>query len=107
MQIGVCQIAQSFGYDKISDAQVYEEEINSGILADELGYDLVSMVEHHFEDYALCPDNFVYLAHLAAKTRRIKLMNVHRGAIVKRYTTITSITSFPICRFCFAIDGFG
>ena len=79
MQIGLAQIAQSFGYDKITDAQVYEEELNSGILADELGYDLVSMVEHHFEDYALCPDNFVYLAHLAAKTRRIKLMT---GAVI-------------------------
>ncbi len=79
MQIGVCQIAQSFGYDNITDAQVFEEEISSGILADELGYDLVSMVEHHFEDYALCPDNFVYLAHLAAKTRRIKLMT---GAVI-------------------------
>ncbi len=84
MQIGICQIAQSFGYDAITDAQVYEEEIKSGVLADELGYDLVSMVEHHFEDYALCPDNFVYLAHLAAKTRRIKLMT---GAVIVPWNT--------------------
>ena len=79
MQLGICQIAQSFGYDNITDAQVYDEELKSAILADELGYDSVSMVEHHFEDYALCPDNFVYLAHLAAKTKRIKLMT---GAVI-------------------------
>ena len=60
IQIGLVQIAQSFGYEGISDAQVYEEEIASALLAEELGYDLVSMVEHHFEDYALCPGNFVY-----------------------------------------------
>jgi len=79
MQIGIVQIAQSYGYDGITDAQVYDEEIRSGILADDLGFDQISMVEHHFEDYALCPDNFVYLAHLAAKTKRIKLMT---GAVI-------------------------
>jgi len=85
MQLGIVQIAQSFGFDNITDGQVYDEELRSGILADELGYDLVSMVEHHFEDYALCPDNFVYLAHLAAKTRRIKLMMGDHFADVKGY----------------------
>ena len=41
------------------------------VRVDELGYDRVSTVEHHFEDYALCPDNFVHLAHVAATTWRI------------------------------------
>lgn len=84
MQIGIVQIAQSYGYDNITDAQVYDEEIRSAILADELGFDQISMVEHHFEDYALCPDNFVYLAHLAARTRRIKLMT---GAVIVPWNT--------------------
>ncbi|MGD9600518.1 MAG: LLM class flavin-dependent oxidoreductase [Gammaproteobacteria bacterium] len=84
MQIGIVQIAQSYGYENVSDAQVYDEEIRSAILADELGYDQISMVEHHFEDYAFCPDNFVYLAHLAAVTRRIKLMT---GAVIVPWNT--------------------
>ncbi len=84
MQIGICQIAQSYGYDNISDPQVFDEEIRAAILADELGYDLVSMVEHHFEDYAFCPDNFVYLSHIAAKTKRIKLMT---GAVIVPWNT--------------------
>lgn len=84
IQIGLCQIAQSFGYDDISDTQVYDEEISSALLAEELGFDVVSMVEHHFEDYALCPDNFVYLAHLAAQTSRIKLMT---GAVIVPWHT--------------------
>src|SRR3546814_11965207 len=31
------------------------------------------LVEHHFEDYSFCPDNFVVLANLAARTERIGL----------------------------------
>lgn len=42
------------------------------------------MVEHHFENYAACPDNFVYLAHVAAKTTRIKLMT---GAVIVPWNT--------------------
>ncbi len=84
IQIGICQIAQSYGYDNITDEQMYDEELRSAVLADELGYDLVSMVEHHFEDYAACPDNFVYLAHLAAKTSQIKLMT---GAVIVPWNT--------------------
>jgi len=41
--------------------------------ADELGFDKVWAVEHHFTDYAACPDNFTYLAMVAGCTERIKL----------------------------------
>jgi len=84
IQVGLCQIAQTFGYDNISDSEMYDEEIASAVLAEEVGFDIVSMVEHHFEDYAACPDNFVYLAHLAAKTSRIKLMT---GAVIVPWNT--------------------
>ena len=73
MEIGMVQVMQSWGYDGLTDAQVYEEETKLAIYADELGYDHVWTVEHHFEDYSMCPDNFVYLANLAAKTKRIGL----------------------------------
>jgi alkanesulfonate monooxygenase SsuD/methylene tetrahydromethanopterin reductase-like flavin-dependent oxidoreductase (luciferase family) len=79
MEIGMVQVMQSFGYDDITDAQVYDEEIKLAVLADELGYDHVWVVEHHFEDYSFCPDNFVYLAHLAARTKRIGLAT---GAVI-------------------------
>jgi alkanesulfonate monooxygenase SsuD/methylene tetrahydromethanopterin reductase-like flavin-dependent oxidoreductase (luciferase family) len=73
MEVGIVQIMQSWGYEGITDAEVYEQETRLAILADELGYDHVWTVEHHFEDYSFCPDNFVYLANLAAKTKRIGL----------------------------------
>lgn len=78
MEIGIVQIMQSFGYD-LSDAEVYDQELRIAMLGDELGYDHVWVVEHHFEDYSLCPDNFVYLAHLAARTKRIRLAT---GAVI-------------------------
>ncbi|MGE0486948.1 MAG: LLM class flavin-dependent oxidoreductase [Gammaproteobacteria bacterium] len=79
MNIGIEQVMQSWGWTGISDEQVYDEEIQIALMADELGYDDVWVVEHHFEDYSFCPDNFVYLAHLAGRTKRIKLAT---GAVI-------------------------
>lgn len=74
MQIGVQQVFQSYGYEPpVSDAEVYEDEIALALLADELGFDSVWPVEHHFTDYAFCPDNVVYLAYLAGRTTQISL----------------------------------
>jgi alkanesulfonate monooxygenase SsuD/methylene tetrahydromethanopterin reductase-like flavin-dependent oxidoreductase (luciferase family) len=80
MQIGVQMIFQSWGYPKdITDGQVVDEEIKLGLLAEELGFDALWPVEHHFEDYAFCPDNVEFLAYLAARTTRIKLAT---GAVI-------------------------
>ena len=79
MQIGMEQVFQSWGYDNITDGQVYDEELKLALMADQLGLDEVWVVEHHFEDYSFCPDNFVYLAHLAALTKHIKLAT---GAVI-------------------------
>lgn len=57
----------------LTDEQMYHGELDLGVLADRLGYDAVWVVEHHFSDYSLCPDNLVMLAHLAGRTSRIKL----------------------------------
>ena len=49
MEFGVQMIFQSFGYGpEMTDAKVYDEEIRLAILADELGYDHLWPVEHHF-----------------------------------------------------------
>lgn len=44
------------------------------VRADELGYDYAWVAEHHFSnEYGIMPDVFVYAAHLAALTKRIKI----------------------------------
>jgi len=70
---------QSWGYDEMSDSEVYDEELKLAVAADKQGYDSVWVVEHHFEDYSFCPDNFVYLAHLAGRTEKIRLAT---GAVI-------------------------
>ena len=79
MEVGMIQVIQSWGFEGMSDAQVYEEELKLAINAEELGFDHIWVVEHHFTDYSFCPDNFVYLAYLAAQTERIGLAT---GAVI-------------------------
>ncbi len=57
----------------LSDEQMYQGEIRLAELADRLGFDSLWAVEHHFDDYAMCPDNVVLLAHLAARTQHVRL----------------------------------
>lgn len=74
MKVGVQMVFQSYGYDSsVTDGQVVAEEVQLGVLADELGFDALWPVEHHFEDYSFCPDNTLFLANMAARTTRIGL----------------------------------
>ena len=80
MDFGVQMVFQSYGYDdSMTDHQVYQEEIELALLAEELGFDKLWPVEHHFYDYSFCPDNTVFLANMAARTKRIGLAT---GAVI-------------------------
>jgi alkanesulfonate monooxygenase SsuD/methylene tetrahydromethanopterin reductase-like flavin-dependent oxidoreductase (luciferase family) len=74
MHVGMQMVFQSWGYgEDVTDGVVIEQEIRLGELADELGFHALWPVEHHFRDYSFCPDNTVFLAHMAARTKRILL----------------------------------
>jgi alkanesulfonate monooxygenase SsuD/methylene tetrahydromethanopterin reductase-like flavin-dependent oxidoreductase (luciferase family) len=74
MRVGVQMIFQAWGYDgRLTDGQVVAEEVALGELADRLGFHALWPVEHHFTDYSFCPDNTLFLAHMAARTERILL----------------------------------
>ncbi|MBX6389962.1 MAG: LLM class flavin-dependent oxidoreductase [Frankia sp.] len=57
----------------LPDEELYRRELDLAVLADQLGFHSVWLVEHHFHDYSLCPDNLLLLAHLAARTTNIRL----------------------------------
>ena len=57
----------------LSDARVWDEEMAMAIGAEELGFDSIWTVEHHFTDYTMCPDPVQLLTYLAARTSRIQL----------------------------------
>jgi alkanesulfonate monooxygenase SsuD/methylene tetrahydromethanopterin reductase-like flavin-dependent oxidoreductase (luciferase family) len=78
MKFGLLQIFQNHR-SAVPDAQMWDEEVQMALLAEELGFDSVWVVEHHFRDYAACPDNLQYLAYLAARTSRITLAT---GAVI-------------------------
>ena len=78
MKIGLQQIFQNH-QRSIADGTLVANETELGLLAEELGFDELWPVEHHFTDYAACPDNTQYLSYMAAKTSRIKLAT---GAVI-------------------------
>jgi alkanesulfonate monooxygenase SsuD/methylene tetrahydromethanopterin reductase-like flavin-dependent oxidoreductase (luciferase family) len=65
MDVGIQMIFSTYGWSGMSDRQAWEEEIRLARLADELGFDVIWSVEHHFFDYSFCPDNTQLLSYLA------------------------------------------
>ncbi|GLW62697.1 luciferase [Actinomadura rubrobrunea] len=56
-----------------SAREVYDYQIEVIELLEELGFDGVWVAEHHFRDYGVVPNIFTMLAHLAARTERLRL----------------------------------
>jgi len=58
----------------LPDYEFFRKETQIAIEAEAMGFDFAAIVEHHFTDYAACPDPLQALAYVAAKTKTIKLM---------------------------------
>ncbi len=72
MDVGVLLVFQNW-HENLSDAEMFRQETELGVLAEEYGFDSVWAAEHHFDDYSMCPDNLQLMSYLAAKTSRVKL----------------------------------
>ena len=58
-----------------TERQVYDNCIEQCVLADQLGFDHVWAVEHHFlEEYSHCSAPEIFLSTVAAKTKQIQDM---------------------------------
>jgi alkanesulfonate monooxygenase SsuD/methylene tetrahydromethanopterin reductase-like flavin-dependent oxidoreductase (luciferase family) len=57
----------------LPDAEVYHRELQMAKMAEPLGFDSVWSVEHHFDDYTMCPDVLQFLSYMAGHTKNIKL----------------------------------
>ena len=72
MRVGV-----HMGYQNLrgeSDMEFFRRETQLMVEAEAMGFDFAACVEHHFTDYAACPDPVQALSYVAAKTKTIKLM---------------------------------
>ena len=56
----------------LSDAQAICQVVAEGVLADQLGVDIIALGEHHREDFAISSPEMV-LAAIATQTEKIKL----------------------------------
>lgn len=98
MEIGFLNVMQNWHRD-LSDFQMYQGEIDLAIAADRHGYDSIWCVEHHFEDYGLCPDNLQYLSYLASRTSHAKLVP---GAVILPWNDPLRVAEKVALLECFA-----
>jgi alkanesulfonate monooxygenase SsuD/methylene tetrahydromethanopterin reductase-like flavin-dependent oxidoreductase (luciferase family) len=75
MQFGILFISQpNLEIDEYPHHGVHPRVTGEVILADELGYDVAWLAEHHFSNtYGIMPDVMTYGAYLAGLTKTIKL----------------------------------
>ena len=76
------QVGLQLGYQNLhglSDAEFFRKETQLAVEAEAMGFDFVAPVEHHFTDYAACPDPLQVLTYIAAKTKTLKLLT---GAVI-------------------------
>ena len=72
MQFGVFILAQQRGYHQ-SSQQVIQNSIEQTVAAEQAGFHSAWYAEHHFNNYSLSPSPLMMVAHMAGKTRSIRL----------------------------------
>ncbi len=72
MEFGVFIAAHNIGHER-TEQQLYEDITEQAIRAEELGYDVVWLVEHHFNDYNLMPDPLQMAVRIFERTSRIRV----------------------------------
>jgi alkanesulfonate monooxygenase SsuD/methylene tetrahydromethanopterin reductase-like flavin-dependent oxidoreductase (luciferase family) len=60
-------------HNALSDMEVWLNEVRLAEMAEPLGFDSVWSIEHHFDDYTMCPDPLQFLSYMAGRTKHAKL----------------------------------
>ncbi len=72
MKVGGAVIFQN-PMNEMSDREVYTHDLKIGDMYEPLGFDSIWSVEHHFDDYTMCPDVLQFLSYYAGRTKTIEL----------------------------------
>jgi flavin-dependent trigonelline monooxygenase, oxygenase component len=72
MEFGIFMGAHNLGAAR-SESRLFEDMTAQAVLADRLGYDVVWLVEHHFNDYNLLPDPLQLAVRIFERTERIRV----------------------------------
>jgi alkanesulfonate monooxygenase SsuD/methylene tetrahydromethanopterin reductase-like flavin-dependent oxidoreductase (luciferase family) len=62
------------GVAGVDDRRFVAEEIELALSAEQRGFDILGMPEHHFEDYSMAVDSISALTYVAARTSTIELL---------------------------------
>lgn len=72
MKFGILQFF-SWPERRVALPTVYARALERIEIMDRAGYDAVWITEHHFSDYSVCPSIPVMGAHVAARTKRLRI----------------------------------
>jgi alkanesulfonate monooxygenase SsuD/methylene tetrahydromethanopterin reductase-like flavin-dependent oxidoreductase (luciferase family) len=72
MHVGYGSVFQNPN-NRLSDREVWRNEIRLAEMAEPLGFDSIWGIEHHFDDYTMCPDPVQFLTYMAGRTKQVKL----------------------------------
>ncbi len=72
MEFGIFIGGHNLGNDR-SESQLYANITEQAVLADQLGYDVVWLAEHHLNDYNLIPDPLLLAVRIFERTERIRV----------------------------------
>jgi len=72
MHVGYGSVFQNPN-NKLSDREVWLNEVRLAEMAEPLGFESVWSIEHHFDDYTMCPDPVQFLTYMAGRTKTAKL----------------------------------
>lgn len=79
MRVHMTNLIQNYNNAR-SDYDVFKDQIELSVRADQDGYYSIGCVEHHFDPgYSMCPDNTQFLSYLAGRTKNAKL---HTTAVI-------------------------
>lgn len=79
MKIHMTNLIQNYGNTR-PDYDVFKDQIELSVRADQDDYYSIGCVEHHFDPgYSMCPDNTQFLSYLAGRTSKAKL---HTTAVI-------------------------
>ncbi len=70
MKLGIFLLSENFYGDA---HKTILNDVELGVLAEELGFDEVWFAEHHFNAFSVIPNPSLMMASLAAKTKRIRI----------------------------------
>ncbi len=68
------QLSSDYPDTSYGGARVYQDMLDQAVLADQLGYDAVSITEHHLINLLMMPAPLTFATKIAAHTKRVKIM---------------------------------